>query len=482
VIGESKLQTYEAVIGGDDVSTQDHIDVVDPAVGTVFASVAAGDSEAVRAAVAAAQEAFPAWAATSPAERSGVLRALAATIRAERDELARAESRDTGKPLRQAFADVDTAARYFEFNASAGEVLYGDTLGASADRLAYTVREPLGVTGHIVPWNYPLQVTARSVAPSIAAGNCVVVKPAEEAPLTPIMLARLARRAGLPDGVLNVVPGYGPTAGAALSAHPGVSHLSFTGSSEVGKVVCTAAASNHTPTLLELGGKSPNIVFEDADLREAVPAIVNSILQNAGQTCSAGARLLVAEEIHADLVDQLRVAFSRVVVGPGLEDPDLGPLISEKQRMRVREMVTAATESGDASLVVGGGPPPSHPEDGYFYAATLLDDVNPASTIAREEVFGPVLCVTPFRSEEHAVELANATDYGLIAAIWTANGGRALRLAHEVRAGQIFINSYGAGGGVEVPFGGVGKSGYGREKGYDGLLGYTRVKAIVAMY
>jgi aldehyde dehydrogenase (NAD+) len=473
------MDRYAGVIGGRDVDTEHAIDVLDPATGETFAEVAAGGSADVDAAVAAAQAAFPEWSRTTPAVRGRLLRNLAGLISTRREELAALESRDTGKPMRQAYADVDVAARYFEFYAGAAEALYGDTMTTSPDHFSYTLRQPFGVTGHIVPWNYPLQIGARTVAPALAAGNCSVLKPAEEAPLGPVMLGRLAREAGIPDGVLNVVPGYGTEAGAALAAHRGIAHLSFTGSNEVGELVTVAAAANHVPVVLELGGKSPNVVFEDADLDAAVPVITTAILQNAGQTCSAGSRLLVHRAVHAELVDRLAEAFAAVRVGPGTEDPDLGPLISGGQRERVAALVGAAVEDGNGRLRHGGGVPVGLADGGFFFEPTLIDGVDPASAIAQQEVFGPVLVVTPFDSEEEALRLANGTEYGLIAALWTRDVGRAHRMARDIRAGQIYVNTYGAGGGVELPFGGVKKSGHGREKGFEGLIGYTQVKSVV---
>ena len=473
------MDRYASVIGGRDVDTEQVIDVLDPATGETFAEVAAGGSADVDAAVVAAQAAFPAWSRTTPAVRGRLLRNLAGLITTRRGELAALESRDTGKPMRQAYADVDVAARYFEFYAGAAEALYGDTMTTSPDHFSYTLRQPFGVTGHIVPWNYPLQIGARTVAPALAAGNCSVLKPAEEAPLGPVMLGRLAREAGIPDGVLNVVPGYGTEAGAALAAHRGIAHLSFTGSNEVGELVAVAAAANHVPVVLELGGKSPNVVFEDADLDAAVPVITTAILQNAGQTCSAGSRLLVHRAVHAELVDRLAEAFAAVRVGPGAEDPDLGPLISGGQRERVAALVGAAVEGGNGRLRHGGGVPTGLADGGFFFEPTLIDGVDPTSAIAQQEVFGPVLVVTPFDTEEEALRLANGTEYGLIAALWTRDVGRAHRMARDIRAGQIYVNTYGAGGGVELPFGGVKKSGHGREKGFEGLLGYTQVKSVV---
>lgn len=473
------MERHGAIIDGKEVRGDAWIEVLDPATGQTFAQVCAGGTEEVDVAVDAALGAQPGWAATPPAARARILRTVCDLIRSQRDDLAAVESRDTGKPLSQAYADVDVAARYFEFYAGAVEGLHGDTMATSPGHFSYTLREPFGVTGHIVPWNYPLQISARTVAPALAAGNTSVLKPAEEASLGPLALGRLAGEAGLPPGVLNIVPGHGEQAGAALAGHGGIAHLSFTGSNEIGRVVTMAAAPHHIPVVLELGGKSPNIVFDDADLDAAVPMITNAILQNAGQTCSAGSRLLVNRAVQTDLIDRLRDRFDTVRIGPGGEDPDLGPLISAVQRERVEALVGDALDDGAGSLVHGGRVPSDLDVGGFFYSPTLLDDVDPEADIAQQEVFGPVLVATAFDDEAQAVALANGTDYGLIAAVWTRDVGRAHRVAAAISAGQVFVNTYGAGGGVELPFGGVKKSGHGREKGVEGLLGYTQVKSVV---
>jgi aldehyde dehydrogenase (NAD+) len=477
--GEARtLEHREALIGGRAVTASEAFDDVDPSTGRPIAQVARCRKGEIDQAVRAARRTFEGtWRRCTAVERARALGMTAELIRRERDSLAELESRDTGKPLRQASADAEVAARYFEFYADTVEAVYGDTVPVADDLLVYTLREPYGVTGHIVPWNYPLQIGARTVAPALAAGNCCVLKPAEQAPLTTLRLGELALDAGFPTGALNVVPGYGEEAGAALAAHPGIDHLAFTGSVAVGRSVAKAAAENTVPVTLELGGKSPNVVFADADLDAAVPTIVNSIIQNAGQTCSAGSRLLVEAGAHDALVERVADRFATISIGPGPEDPDLGPLISAQQRDGVQLHVDQGKRQ--ARLVVGGDVARGdHLDGGFFYLPTLFDDVPHEAKIAQEEIFGPVLAVTPFPNLEHAVELANATRYGLIAAVWTSDLNTAHHLAREIRAGQVYINTYGAGGGVELPFGGVKQSGYGREKGLEALIAYTRTKTV----
>ena len=374
------MDTVTAVVNGERLGADTTFDTLDPATGDVLAMVAAGDAALVDRAIAGARHAQPGWAATPVLERSHLLAAFAARIRADVDELATTESRDTGKPLSQARVDVEQCAQYFEFAAAGIRVLHGEVIPTDDHTLAYTRREPHGVAAAIIPWNYPLQITGRTVSAAIATGNTVVLKPAEEAPINPIRLAERALEVGMPPGVFNVVPGVGEVAGAALAAHPGIDHLSFTGSVPVGRLVGAAAARTLTPIVLELGGKSPNIVFADADLDEAVPVIVNSILQNAGQTCSAGSRLVVAREIHDEVVERVAAAFATSTMGPGLDDPDLGPLISAAQRDRVAAKVSAAT--GHARLVAGGhAPVDAALADGFYWPPTLFADVDPTPTL-----------------------------------------------------------------------------------------------------
>ncbi|CAG9214604.1 Hydroxyisobutyraldehyde dehydrogenase [Paraburkholderia tropica] len=454
------------------------IAAIDPSTGQPFAQLARGNAADIDAAVQAARAAYEgAWGALSPAERGRLLFKLSGLVLQHQEALAQLEAQDTGKPLRQARADAAALARYFEFYAGAADKLHGETLPYQNGYTVLTIREPHGVTGHIVPWNYPMQIFGRSVGAALAAGNACVVKPAEDACVSLLRVAALAHEAGFPPGALNLVTGLGHEAGAALSAHPGIDHISFTGSPQTGKLVAQTAAGHHVPVTLELGGKSPQIVFADADFDAALPVLVAAIVQNAGQTCSAGSRVLIERSAYAPLLDRLATAFAALRVGPAGADLDCGPLINEKQRRRVRDFLDEAQRDGIA-VAARGTLDAGAPSGGFYEAPTLLRDVPPQSRLAQEEVFGPVLAAMPFDDEAQALALANGTPYGLVAGVWTRDGARQMRIARRVRAGQVFVNNYGAGGGVELPFGGSGQSGYGREKGFEALYGFTVLKTI----
>ena len=460
--------------------------VIDPSEGRSFAQIARGTAADVDRAVRAARRAFdgtgtePAagsWGRTDAAQRGRVLRRWADLVDTHREALAALETRDTGKPLSQARADAQALARYLEFYAGAADKLHGETIPYRHGYTVLTLREPHGVTGHIIPWNYPLQIFGRSVAAALAAGNACVVKPAEDACLSLLRVAALAAEAGLPPGALNIVTGLGSEAGQALAEHPGIDHLSFTGSPDTGRRVAQAAATHHCPVTLELGGKSPQLVFADADLDAAPPVLVSAIVQNAGQTCSAGSRVLVEGAVYDRVVALLADRFSALRAGPGHHDLDLGPLVSRRQQQRVWDFLSEAQSSGLA-FAAQGVVADDAPSEGFYQAPVLLADVPPVHRLAQEEIFGPVLAVSRFDDEAHAVAIANGTPYGLVAGLWTRDGARQLRLARQLRAGQVFVNNYGAGGGVELPFGGVGRSGYGREKGFEALYGFTALKTI----
>ena len=448
-----------------------------PSDGQVFARIPDSAETDINDAVAAARHAFDrqGWQKITATERGRWLMKLAELTDAESDDLAALEAFDTGKPLKQARADLAATVRYFEYYGGAADKLHGDVIPFIDGFHVQAVREPLGVTAHIIPWNYPAQMFGRTLAPSLAAGNTVVLKPAEDACQTPIALARLALEAGFPAGAINVVSGTGEAAGSRLASHRDVDFLSFTGSPEVGASVQAAAAKNHVACTLELGGKSPQIVFADADIEAALPAIVNAIVQNSGQTCSAGSRALIEYSVFDRVMADLTEAFGNLIAAPHFEDRDLGPLISAKQKQRVEQYL----ENSGINPVAQGRIADSAPESGHYIPPTLFGPVSPEIPIAREEVFGPVLACIPFKTEEEAIKLANSTDYGLVAGIWTKDGARQARVPRAIRCGQVFVNCFGAGGGIELPFGGVGKSGHGREKGFEALRSFTQIKTIV---
>lgn len=454
------------------------IPVIDPSDGQAFEEIQRSNAHDIDAAVHAARQCMDAvWGKLSAAERGRLLMRLSREVARHADELALLEQRDCGKPVRQARADVAALARYFEFYGGSCDKLHGDTIPYQDGYSVLTWREPHGVIGHIIPWNYPMQIFGRSVGGALAAGNVCVVKPAEDAGLSLIRVAQLAAELGFPAGAINIVTGYGHEVGDALARHPGIDHISFTGSPKVGTLIQQVAAQHHCPVTLELGGKSPQIVFADADLDAVVPTVINAIVQNSGQTCSAGSRLLVEQAIYEPLLERLGQAFAGLRVGPAAMDLDLGPLIRQTQQQRVWDFLSDAQVAG-IPMVAQGRIVDEAPDSGFYQAPTLLRDVPVMHRLAQEEVFGPVLAAMPFRDEDEAVFLANAAPFGLVAGIWTRDGARQFRIARRVRSGQVFINNYGAGGGVELPFGGVKSSGYGREKGFEALYGFTTLKTV----
>ncbi|MGZ8362442.1 MAG: aldehyde dehydrogenase family protein [Caulobacteraceae bacterium] len=452
-----------------------------PSTGESIGEIAAGDAGDIDEAVAAARKALNGeWGELTAAERGRILARMGQAVTAHADELAEMEALDVGKPLKQARADVVALARYLEFYAGAADKFHGETIPFLSGYTVYTLREPHGVTGHIIPWNYPMQIIGRSVVAALAVGNAAVLKPAEQACLTALAFARIAGECGLPAGALNVVPGTGAAAGAALAGHPDVNHVSFTGSTGVGEAIQAAAAANAVPVTLELGGKSPQVVFADADLEKALPFLVNAGIQNAGQTCSASSRLIVHRAVYDQLLERLAERYRALRVGPAMADLDVGPLISAKQKQSVEDFLEFGRADG-LRIAAQGEIVADAPGGGYYVRPTLFADVPPTHRLAQEEIFGPAQVVTPFDGgEDEAVAIANGTRYGLVAGVWTSDGGRQMRMAKRLRAGQVFINNYGAAGGVELPFGGMGQSGHGREKGFEALYAFTTVKTVAA--
>jgi aldehyde dehydrogenase (NAD+) len=453
--------------------------VVAPADGEAFDHIARGTSHEVDLAVTAARAALDGpWGRMTATERGRVLVKIGEMVLGHEEELAQIEARDTGKPMTTARNDIKVLGRYFEFYGSAADKVHGETIPFLPGHQVSLLREPLGVTAHIIPWNYPAQMLGRTVAPALAMGNATVLKPAEDTSLSALRFAELATAAGLPEGALNIVTGLGEEAGAALAGHPGIDFISFTGSNEVGTLLQQAAGRNAVKCVLELGGKSPQIVFEDVDIERAVPIVVRAIVQNAGQTCTAGSRLLVQRSLFEHFTGRVAEAFAKVRVGTPAMDFDCGPLMNPAQQRRVQRYIDQARAAGIAVLAEGTIAADA-PKAGYYVKPTLFGPVPRDAALAREEVFGPVLAAMPFDDEADAIRLANGTDYGLLAAVWTESAGRLQRVAKAVKAGQVFMNCYGAGGGVELPFGGTKRSGHGREKGLLALEEMSTTKTLV---
>lgn len=454
------------------------IETRDPGSGVLVGTVPAGTADDIDQAVAAATLALKGpWASISPRERGRLLWQVGEAVSAQVDRLGLVETLDSGKPLKEARGTVERAADYFRFYAGIVDKLHGETIPLGASKVCYTELSPVGVTGHIVPWNVPISMVARGLAPALACGNTAVVKPAEDTPLSAVLLAEIMEATGVPRGVVNVVTGLGHQAGQALAEHPGVRHVTFTGSVATGKKVMKAAAEHVASVTLELGGKSPHVVLKDADLDRAVPDVLNGVYRNAGQICSSGTRVLVERSIHGELVERLVERTNGMRLGHGLDNPDMGPLVSPRQLQTVVGFVDRARGRG-IDLVTGGEPGRVEgAEGGNFYLPTIADNVPEDDELAQSEVFGPVLSIIPVDDIGHAIEVANNTVYGLAAGIHTANIDNAMRFARGVEAGQVFINGY-HGAGDTVPFGGMKESGIGREKGLAALDGYYETKAI----
>ncbi len=458
----------------------DTMDTLDPGTGKAFASFSAGDAADIDAAVSAAQAALHGpWHSMAPAQRGRILHRVAELIRLNADRLAVVETLDSGKRLAESQGDVAGAANTFEYYAGACDKHQGDSMPLGPGYLGYTLNEPVGVTAHIIPWNYPLSTAARGLAPALAAGCTVVAKPAEQTPLTALMLAALCHEAGMPPGVCNVVTGTGRAAGAALVRHPGVQHISFTGSVATGIDVMQAAAPHITRLVLELGGKSPIVVLADCDVDQAVENVLGAIYENAGQICSAGSRLVIARSLHERFVDMLAARASAYTLGHGLGKATMGPVNSLAQLQKIAGYVERARSRGVA--VRCGGRIATDPDTGlgWFHEPTILDDLDAQDEAVQEEIFGPVLAVQVFDDLDEAVALANCTQFGLVAGVFTRDFSAAHQLARRIDAGQVFINEYFAGG-IAMPFGGNRRSGFGREKGMEALRSYSKVKSVAA--
>ena len=452
----------------------------DPGSARPYASFGLADADDVNAAVEAAHRAqFGEWRRAKPQHRCAILLKAAELLRADAERFAVVETLDTGKTISEARGDIQGCARMLEYYGGLADKLQGATIPLGPDYFSYTVLEPVGVTAHIIPWNYPTTTLLRGAAPALAAGCTVVAKPAETTPFTALMMAEIFQRAGLPAGVFNVVPGIGPVAGAALVAHEKVRHITFTGSVATGIATMQAAARNVASVTLELGGKSPVIVLADADLDAAVDGIRWAIYSNAGQVCSAGSRLIVERRIHNELLDRVVTMSRGLRLGHGLRNPDIAAINSGAQLEKIGRFADDARARG--LPIATGGKPAVDPETGkgWFFEPTVIDRLPREDRLIRDEIFGPVLVVQVAENAEEALALANDSVFGLVAGVYTRDFARAVTLARDLDVGQVFINEYFAGG-VEVPFGGNKRSGFGREKGLEGVRAYTRVKAVAA--
>jgi betaine-aldehyde dehydrogenase len=452
-----------------------------PATGETLAEVAEADKADIDKAVNAARRAFEGkWSKMSARDRGRLLYKLSQLIEQHAGDLAAIETADNGKPIKESlYVDLPQVVENFEYFAGWSTKIEGETIPVPGKMFNYTLREPIGVCGQIIPWNFPLLMAAWKLAPALAAGNTIVLKPAEQTPVGAMELAKLIQEAGFPEGVVNIVPGYGETAGAALAAHPGIDKVAFTGSTEVGKMIAKAAADNLTKVSLELGGKAPNIVFADSDLEQAVAGAMMGIFYNQGQVCCAGSRLFVEESVKDQFLDKLSEKAGKITVGDPMDkSTQMGPQVSEEQLNRIKGYVDIAREEG-ATVVAGGQSPQLEGafQKGYFFSPTIFSEVKNSMRVAQEEIFGPVVSVITFKDEDDLIKQANDTIYGLSAGIWTRDITRAHRFAKEIKAGVIWINTFNMFNAAS-PFGGYKQSGYGREMGRHALDLYTQVKSV----
>ncbi|HEY8228593.1 MAG TPA: betaine-aldehyde dehydrogenase [Pyrinomonadaceae bacterium] len=479
----SRPRKYQLFIDGQwcDAESGKTFNTPNPATGETLAEVAEADKADIDKAVTAARRAFEGkWSKVSARDRGRLLYKLSQLIEQHAAELAALETADNGKPIKESlYVDLPQVVENFEYFAGWATKIEGETIPVPGRMFNYTLREPVGVCGQIIPWNFPLLMAAWKLAPALAAGNTVVLKPAEQTPVGAMELAQLIQEAGFPEGVVNIVPGYGETAGAALAAHPGIDKVAFTGSTEVGKLIAKAAADNLTKVSLELGGKAPNIVFADSDLEQAVAGAMMGIFYNQGQVCCAGSRLFVEETVKDEFLTKLKERAEKIAVGDPMDKgTQMGPQVSEEQLNRIKGYVDIAR--GEGATVFAGGEPPQLEgslSKGYFFRPTIFSEVKNQMRVAQEEIFGPVVSVITFKDEDDLIKQANDTIYGLSAGIWTRDITRAHRFAKEIKAGVVWINTYNMFNAAS-PFGGYKQSGYGREMGRHALDLYTQVKSV----
>src|SRR5437588_10040502 len=480
---KAEVRTYQVYVNGEwiDSRSAKTFPVYDPSTEEVIARVPDCNAEDVNRAVAAARAAFDhgGWPQTTAQERGRILFRLADKIRQNAAMLAELECRNCGKPIFEAEFDINDVATCFEYYRGLATKILGYVNPVPDNAMSLTLKEPIGVAGRIIPWNCPLLMAAWKLAPALAAGNTVVLKPAEQTPVTALELAKLIQEAGFPEGVVNIINGYGETAGAALASHKGIDKIAFTGSTEVGKLIAKAAAENLTRVSLELGGKAPNVIFADADLDQAVNGAMMGIFFNQGQVCCAGSRIFVEEKAKAEFLGRFKEKADRIKVGDPMDKATLmGPQVSEEQLNRIKGYVDIAREEG-ATVLTGGGSPQLDPQfqNGYFFQPTIFSDVDNNMRVAQEEIFGPVSSVITFKDDDELIQKANDTIYGLSAGIWTQNITRAHRFARAIKAGVVWINTYNMMNAAS-PFGGYKQSGYGREMGKHALELYTQVKSV----